>query len=82
MLDVLIPVRNELASGGDGLCERLGQRAADAATATIPMKAIKGRASFLGDRSIGHEPGCAVVVADDRRRLRRDGGRNVANVGM
>jgi dihydroxyacetone kinase-like protein len=58
MLDVLIPVRNELASGGDGLCERLGQRAADAATATIPMKAIKGRASFLGDRSIGHmDPG-------------------------
>ena len=34
------------------------RRAADAATATIPMKAIKGRASFLGDRSIGHmDPG-------------------------
>ena len=47
------------------------------------MKAIKGRASFLGERSIGHmDPGRAVVVADDRRRLHRDGGMNVANVGI
>jgi dihydroxyacetone kinase-like protein len=29
-----------------------------AAEATIPMKAIRGRASFLGERSIGHmDPG-------------------------
>ena len=29
-----------------------------AADATVPMKAIKGRASFLGERSIGHmDPG-------------------------
>jgi dihydroxyacetone kinase-like protein len=33
-------------------------RAAAAAEATIPMKAIKGRASFLGERSIGSmDPG-------------------------
>ena len=58
MLDVLAPVRDELASGGDGLCDRVRSRAADAASATIPMKASKGRASFLGDRSIGHmDPG-------------------------
>ena len=58
MLDVLVPARDELAPGGDKLCERVRQRAADAATATVPMKAIKGRASFLGDRSIGHmDPG-------------------------
>jgi phosphoenolpyruvate---glycerone phosphotransferase subunit DhaL len=58
MLDVLVPVRDELALGSDGLCARVRQRAADAATATIPMRAIKGRASFLGDRSIGHmDPG-------------------------
>ena len=67
MLDVLAPVRDELALGGDGLCERVRQRAADAALATVPMKAIKGRASFLGDRSIGHmDPGArssALMIA-------------------
>jgi phosphoenolpyruvate---glycerone phosphotransferase subunit DhaL len=58
MLDVLVPVHEELRCGGDGWCKRVRQRATDAATATIPMKAIKGRASFLGDRSIGHmDPG-------------------------
>lgn len=32
--------------------------AAEGAEATIPMKATKGRASYLGDRSIGHkDPG-------------------------
>jgi dihydroxyacetone kinase-like protein len=37
---------------------RLRQRAAAAADATVPMKAIKGRASFLGERSVGHmDPG-------------------------
>jgi dihydroxyacetone kinase-like protein len=58
MLDVLAPAQEELAAGGDGMGARLRQRAAAAADATIPMKAIKGRASFLGDRSIGHmDPG-------------------------
>ena len=37
------------------------------AEATIPMKAIKGRASFLGERSIGHmDPGArssALIIA-------------------
>jgi dihydroxyacetone kinase-like protein len=54
MLDVLSPVYDELASGGTAL----RQRAAAAAVATVPMKAIKGRASFLGERSVGHmDPG-------------------------
>jgi dihydroxyacetone kinase-like protein len=58
MLDVLSPVYDELATGGAGLRDRLPQRAASAADATVPMKAIKGRASFLGERSIGHmDPG-------------------------
>jgi dihydroxyacetone kinase-like protein len=55
-------VRDALAAGGD-----VAQVAADAAQATIPMKAIRGRASFLGDRSIGHmDPGArssALMVA-------------------
>jgi phosphoenolpyruvate---glycerone phosphotransferase subunit DhaL len=58
MLDVLVPVHDELASGNGAWCPRARQRAAEAAAATVPMKASKGRASFLGDRSIGHmDPG-------------------------
>ena len=41
-----------------GLLDRVRQRGALAAEATVPMKATKGRASFLGERSIGHmDPG-------------------------
>jgi phosphoenolpyruvate---glycerone phosphotransferase subunit DhaL len=58
MLDVLGPVHEELALGGPGLVDRVRKRSAAAADATVPMKAIKGRASFLGERSIGHmDPG-------------------------
>ena len=61
MLDVLVPVRDALAADRDP------RSAADrAALATIPMKAVRGRASFLGDRSIGHmDPGArssALIV--------------------
>jgi len=56
MLDVLIPVQQALAAGE--ALSTLPKRAQAAAEATIPMKAIRGRASFLGDRSIGHiDPG-------------------------
>ncbi len=58
MLDVLVPVRDALAAGGPGLARRLPEVAAAAAEATIPVRATRGRASFLGDRSIGHlDPG-------------------------
>ena len=58
LLDVLGPVHEELAAGGPDLPERIRRRSAAAADATVPMKAIKGRASFLGERSIGHmDPG-------------------------
>jgi len=58
MLDVLAPVHEELMLTGEGLLERVRQRGASAAEATVPMKATKGRASFLGERSIGHmDPG-------------------------
>jgi dihydroxyacetone kinase-like protein len=58
LLDVLVPVQQELAMGGNALRIRLCRRATAAAEATIPMTATKGRASFLGERSIGHmDPG-------------------------
>jgi dihydroxyacetone kinase-like protein len=58
MLDVLVPVHERLAAGGEDLASRLPEAADAAAEATIAMKAEKGRASFLGDRSIGHmDPG-------------------------
>ena len=58
MLDVLAPLVQVLRSGGPDLPNRLRLRATEAAAATIPMKATRGRASFLGERSIGHmDPG-------------------------
>jgi len=58
MLDVLIPVHEALADGAD--ITRIRQVADDAAAATIPMVATKGRASYLGERSAGHlDPGAA-----------------------
>ena len=64
MLDVLVPVQEALASGAAPAA--VAARANEAAKATIPMKATRGRASFLGDRSIGHmDPGArssALVV--------------------
>jgi phosphoenolpyruvate---glycerone phosphotransferase subunit DhaL len=58
MLDVLFPVLGVLREGGDDLPARLKAAAKLAAEKTIPMKAIRGRASFLGERSLGHmDPG-------------------------
>jgi len=56
LLDVLGPVSDALSEGADaGSVSRV---AADAAEATVPMQAFRGRASFLGERSIGHmDPG-------------------------
>jgi len=57
MLDVLGPVA-ELLVGGRASIVDVRNLAKAKAEATIPMKAIRGRASFLGDRSIGHmDPG-------------------------
>jgi dihydroxyacetone kinase-like protein len=67
LLDVLDPVRQTLAAGGDGLVARVRQTAMDAAAATADMPALKGRASFLGDRALGHvDPGSrsmALIIA-------------------
>ncbi len=63
MLDVLVPVHDALAGatepGDPAVLLAALRAAADAGLeSTRPMKATKGRASFLGDRSIGHfDPG-------------------------
>ena len=58
LLDVLDPVQKVLARGGDDLVARVKQCAFDSAQATAAMDAIKGRASFLGERALGHvDPG-------------------------
>ena len=73
LLDVLAPVQAALAEGGADLRARLPSVAASAAEATIPMLATRGRASFLGERSIGHmDPGArssALMIASVCRVL-------------
>jgi phosphoenolpyruvate---glycerone phosphotransferase subunit DhaL len=52
----------EGASRDDAL-DCMAEAAATAAVATIPMQALKGRASYLGPRSVGHEdPGAASAA--------------------
>jgi phosphoenolpyruvate---glycerone phosphotransferase subunit DhaL len=73
MLDVLAPVQMALGEGGTDLSVRLPIVAASAADATVPMLATRGRASFLGERSVGHmDPGArssALIVASVCRAL-------------
>jgi phosphoenolpyruvate---glycerone phosphotransferase subunit DhaL len=58
MLDVLTPVLEAMRRGEPVRAESLREAAARGAASTIPMRATKGRASFLGERSIGHmDPG-------------------------
>jgi dihydroxyacetone kinase-like protein len=66
MLDALVPAaaagRERLAASGDTaeVVIAIADAAAAGATSTIPMIATKGRASYLGERSVGHEdPGAA-----------------------
>lgn len=69
MLDALFPALTALDSavaGGEDLADALaaaGRAAAEGASATVPLRARKGRASYLGERSVGHEdPGAASSV--------------------
>lgn len=60
MLDVLVPVLETLKTGAGqpDLVARVRNTATEAAERTAPMQATKGRASFLGARSVGHvDPG-------------------------
>jgi phosphoenolpyruvate---glycerone phosphotransferase subunit DhaL len=69
MVDALAPAVSALqkaVSEGAGTAEALtaaAAAAADGAQATISMQALKGRASYLGPRSVGHEdPGAASTA--------------------
>lgn len=64
MVDALVPAQEALAAAAsEGLdlpqaFDRAASAAEAGAEATIPMLATKGRASYLGERSIGHkDPG-------------------------
>jgi dihydroxyacetone kinase-like protein len=66
MLDVLVPTLEALRR--DGAISALRDMATDSREATKPMQATRGRASFLGERSIGHyDPGatssCLLIHA-------------------
>jgi dihydroxyacetone kinase-like protein len=69
MLDALVPAQEALAAAaaaGLDLPAAFAQVAAAAeagAAATIPMLATKGRASYLGERSIGHQDPGATSAA-------------------
>lgn len=74
MLDALLPAVEALgtsfAAGRDA--------AAAGAEATVPLRARKGRASYLGERSVGHQdPGAtsaALLIAALADTAETDGG--------
>ncbi|NLU68344.1 dihydroxyacetone kinase subunit L [Streptomyces sp. HNM0574] len=60
MLDALLPATQALASAEADPFGAARAAAEEGALATVPMQARKGRASYLGERSVGHEdPGAA-----------------------
>ncbi|MFH8884730.1 dihydroxyacetone kinase subunit DhaL [Streptomyces californicus] len=59
MLDALLPAAEALALSFDGAADA----ARTGAEATVPMRARKGRASYLGERSIGHQDPGATSAA-------------------
>ena len=69
MVDAWLPAARaarEEADAGRGPADVLraaADAAAEGAEATIPMVATKGRASYLGERSVGHkDPGAASTA--------------------
>ena len=61
-VDALDKAVGEGAGLGDGM-GRAREAAAEGRDATIPMLARKGRASYLGERSVGHQDPGATSVA-------------------
>ncbi|MBT2375895.1 MULTISPECIES: dihydroxyacetone kinase subunit DhaL [unclassified Streptomyces] len=73
MLDALLPAAEALASSFRGAADT----ARAGAEATVPLQARKGRASYLGERSIGHQdPGAtsAALLVEALARTAEDGG--------
>jgi phosphoenolpyruvate---glycerone phosphotransferase subunit DhaL len=78
MIDALVPALEALRAAADEGAE-LGdalRRSADAAAegmrATVPLEARKGRASYLGERSVGHQdPGATSshILLDTAARM-------------
>ncbi|GHJ25830.1 MULTISPECIES: dihydroxyacetone kinase subunit DhaL [Streptomyces] len=66
MLDALLPAVEALGAGA-GSFPAAAEAAEKGALATVPMQARKGRASYLGERSVGHQdPGAtssALIIA-------------------
>ena len=73
MIDALVPAaqalheRLDLDQPLDQALQAAAEAAQAGAEATVPMRARKGRASYLGERSIGHQdPGAtsaAIIIA-------------------
>jgi dihydroxyacetone kinase-like protein len=80
MVDALLPAVDELGAAlGEGVdvpgaLERAAAAAEDGARSTVPLQARKGRASYLGERSIGHEDPGAASAALILRALARAAG--------
>jgi dihydroxyacetone kinase-like protein len=82
MVDALAPaaaaLRQALERGAalDEAVTAAADAAAEGARATVPMQARKGRASYLGERSVGHQdPGatsCALILRGLERAVLRD----------
>jgi dihydroxyacetone kinase-like protein len=73
MVDALVPSVEALGTAldaGEPLDQALGkaaEAAEEGAKATVPLQARKGRASYLGERSVGHQdPGAtsAAIIAN------------------
>ena len=69
MVDAWTPALEAAKAAADGggdpvaVLRAAADAAAEGAEATIPLKATKGRASYLGDRSIGHKDPGATSTA-------------------
>src|SRR4051794_16227323 len=77
MIDALVPAAEALHNGLDSgvpleaAVSAASEAAEDGAKATVPMLARKGRASYLGERSIGHQDPGATSAALILRALER-----------
>jgi dihydroxyacetone kinase-like protein len=77
MIDALVPAAEALKRGIESgaplevALAAAGEAAEEGAHATVPMLARKGRASYLGERSIGHQDQGATSAALIVRALER-----------